>query len=53
MDKEKATLPEGFYRYADLIGCKVVDYLDENRVIGIDDEVLGLLKGQNLVGHHR
>ena len=34
MDKSLATVPDGFYRYDDLIGCKVIDYLDENRIIG-------------------
>jgi hypothetical protein len=48
MDKEAAVLPEGYYRYADLIGCKVVDYLDENRVIGVVDEVLEYSKVRTL-----
>ena len=48
MEKDKATLPEGYYRYSDLVGCKVVDYLDENRVIGVVDEVLEYSKTRTL-----
>lgn len=49
MDKSLATVPDGFYRYDDLIGCKVIDYLDENRVIGNVTDVVKYSVTMNLV----
>ncbi len=49
MDKSLATIPDGFYRYDDLIGCKVIDYLDENRIIGNVIDVVKYSVTMNLV----
>lgn len=49
MDKSKATIPDGFYRFDDLIGCKVVDFLDEARVIGEVIDVVKYSTTMNLV----
>jgi len=40
MDKEKAILPKGYYHYQDLIGCKVIDFENKERVIGQALDVL-------------
>lgn len=49
MDKSLAVVPDGFYRYDDLIGCKVVDCLDESRVIGNVIDVVKYSVTMNLV----
>ena len=49
MDKSLAVVPEGFYRFDDLIGCKVVDCLDESRVIGNVVDVVKYSVTMNLV----
>jgi 16S rRNA processing protein RimM len=38
MDKSKAPLPKGYYRYSDLVGCKVVD--DEGHPLGEVTEIM-------------
>lgn len=54
MDKEKATLPKGYYHFQDLMGCKVIDFDNKERVIGTVIDVLDysttktlLIKDQN------
>ena len=46
MDKEKAPVPEGAIRYADIIGYKVVD--EDNKELGTLDEVVTYSPTPNL-----